>query len=167
MTDYVHDPNRRQRYVFQEDGDNLIAEIWVEPGGDVPTHYHPALEERWTVLEGQVRFKVGKRKVAAGPGDELVGPPGIKHSFKNVGGEEAHLRVHVRPAGKLRAFLEEAAALSRAGKYTRRNIPTGPRAALEVSEFADRYRDTTVVSQPPPFVQRLLAGLQRRLAAGK
>jgi quercetin dioxygenase-like cupin family protein len=166
MTDYVHDPNRRQRYAFSRDGENLLVEVWVQPGGDVPTHYHPSLEERWTVLEGEVRFKVGRRKVAAGPGDELVGPPGIKHSFKNVGDREAHVRAEIRPALDLQEFLEEAAALARAGKYTRRNIPTGPRAALEVAEFADRYRDTTVVSQPPPFVQRLLAGLQRRLVAG-
>ena len=163
MTDYVHDPNRRQRYAFTRDGENLVVEIRAEPGGDVPSHLHPSLEEHWTVVEGRVRFKVDGQKVEAGPGDELTAPPGARHSFKNIGDQEAHLRVDVRPAMELQEFLEEAAALSRAGKYTRRGIPKGPGAALELAEFADRYRATTVVLSPPPFLQRAGARLQRRL----
>jgi quercetin dioxygenase-like cupin family protein len=163
MTEYVHDPNRRQRYAFTREGENLIVEIRAQPGGDVPPHLHPSLEEHWTVLEGRVRFKVDGRKVEAGPGDELTAPPGSRHSFKNVGDGEAHMRVEVRPAMELQEFLEEAAELARAGKYTRRGVPRGPGAALELAEFADRYRDTTVVLSPPPFVQRPLARLQRRL----
>jgi quercetin dioxygenase-like cupin family protein len=163
MTEYVHDPNRRQRYGFTRNGDNLIVEVWAQPGGDVPPHLHPSLEERFSILAGRVRFKVEGRKVEAGPGDELTAPAGVRHSFKNIGDSEAHMRIEVRPALELQEFLEEAATLARAGKYTRRGVPKGPRAALELAEFADRYSDTTVVLAPPPFVQRPLARLQRRL----
>ncbi|HEY3018650.1 MAG TPA: cupin domain-containing protein [Solirubrobacteraceae bacterium] len=156
MSEQVYDPNRRQRYEFRREGENLIVEVEVAPGGDVPPHFHPAQEERWTVREGQVRFKVGKRKVVPEPGVELVVPPRTKHSFKNVGDREARIHVEVRPALELQAFLEDAAALSRAGVYTRRGVVKTPRGALRMAEFVDRYRDTTVVTWPPPALQRVL-----------
>src|SRR2546425_331360 len=127
MSERVHDPNRRQQYEFHRDGDDLVVDVWVQPGGDVPPHLHPAQEEHFHVLEGRVRFKVGGKKVMGGPGDELTAPRRVKHSFKNVGEGEARLRVRVSPAGGLQEFLEEGAALAREGLYTRRGLPTSPR----------------------------------------
>src|SRR5919198_2695539 len=120
----IEDPVRRQRYRFTREGDVLRAEVWVEPGGDVPRHWHPALEERFEVVEGHVTFWVGREKHPAGPGDRLVAPARSPHAFKNTGAEVAHLRVEVAPASRLQEFLEEAAALARAGQYTKRGIPT-------------------------------------------
>jgi hypothetical protein len=121
------------------------------------------------VIEGRARFRLGGRKVMAGPGDELVAPPGVRHSFKNVGDGEARLRAEVRPALSLQEFLEEAARLARAGLYTRHGIPKGPAAMLELSDLLERHRDCTVVAFPPRFVQRTLlfplARLRRRRAA--
>jgi quercetin dioxygenase-like cupin family protein len=156
MSELVHDPNRRQRYAFRPDGENLVVDVLAEPGSDIPAHAHPSQQERWTVIEGDVRFRVGGRKVLAGPGQEVVAEPGVKHSFKNVGGTPARLRVDVRPALDLQAFLEEAARLARAGRYTRRGIPRGPRAALELADMAERHREGTLLAFPPRFVQRTL-----------
>jgi quercetin dioxygenase-like cupin family protein len=156
MSEQVHDPNRRQRYQFRREGENLVVDVWAQPGADVPPHLHPSQEERFAVLEGRVRFKVGGRKVIAGPGDELVAPPGVKHSFKNIGAGEARLRVNVRPALKLQEFLEEAAALAREGAYTRRGIPRSPKGAVRMAEFIERHRDGTVICSPPPAVHRIL-----------
>jgi quercetin dioxygenase-like cupin family protein len=165
-TGLVEDPVRRQRYRFSRQGDVLQADVWADPGGDVPAHVHPAQEERFEVLAGHVRFRVGGRTERANAGDRVVAPAGIRHSFKNVGKTEARLRVEVEPALDLRGFLEEAAALARAGKYTRRGIPKGPRAALELAELVDRYREVTVMAFPPIAMQRVLisplARLQRR-----
>jgi hypothetical protein len=62
----------------------------------------------------------------------------------------------------LQAFLEEAAALARAGRYTRRGMPTSPRAVVELADLMVRYQDTTVMAFPPRIVQRLtLAPLAR------
>jgi quercetin dioxygenase-like cupin family protein len=162
----IEDPVRRQRYRFMREGDVLRAEVWVEPGGDVPRHWHPQIEERFEVVEGEVTFWVGREKHPAGPGDRLVAPPGSRHAFKNSGAEVAHLRVEVEPASRLREFLEEAAALARAGKYTRRGIPKGFRAACEGADFTERYRDVTVLTFPPPAIQRVmlapLARIERR-----
>jgi quercetin dioxygenase-like cupin family protein len=156
MSEQVHDPNRRQRYEFRREGENLIVDVWAEPRADVPAHFHPAQEERFAVLEGRLRFKVGGRKLIAGPGDELAVPPGVKHSFKNIGDSEARLRVEVRPALRLQEFLEGAAALARAGAYTRRGIPRTPKGAVQMAEFIERHRDGTVICSPPPALQRVL-----------
>jgi quercetin dioxygenase-like cupin family protein len=164
----VEDPVRRQRYRFSREGDVLRVEVWADPGADVPEHLHPRLEERFEVVEGDVTFRVGGRKRAAGPGDRLVAEAGVRHAFENTGEAVAHLRVEAEPAFELQQFLEEAAALGRAGKYTRRGIPKGFRAALELADFTERYRDLTVLTFPPPALQRILlsplARLERRRA---
>lgn len=165
----IEDPVRRQRYRFSRQGDLLRAEVWADPGGEVPAHLHPSQEERFEVLAGDVRFRVGGRTQRAGAGDRVVVPAGVRHSFRNIGGSEAHLLVEVEPALELQRFLEEAAALARAGKYTRRGIPKGLRAALQLAELIERHRDGTVMAFPPPALQRALisplARLQRRRRA--
>lgn len=154
--DLVIDPVRRQRYRFHEIDGDLSAEVWTDPGGDVPEHLHPVQVERWEVVTGRVTFRIDGTRHRAGPGDTVLAPAGVRHSFKNTGIEEALLRVHVSPALDLRAFLEEAAALARAGKFNRYGIPRGLAAAGEVADFAERYQHTTIICQPPPLLQRLI-----------
>jgi len=155
----VHDPNRRQYYEFLADGEDVVVEIRVEPGGDGPPHLHPSQEERWTVQSGRVRFKVDGRRSVPEPGVEVVVAAGVRHSFKNIGGGEARMRAVVHPAGEIEAFLTEGAELARAGYYTRRGLITSPKGARRMVEFLERYRETAVIFWPPRFVQRLLAGL--------
>jgi quercetin dioxygenase-like cupin family protein len=171
MADVITDPVRRQRISFRTEGNVLHAEVRVDPGGDVPKHFHPSQEERFEVGAGTVQFTVDGKKVEAAAGDRLVAPPGTLHSFRNTGDTEAVLLVEVEPALRMQAFLEEAARLAREGKYTRRGIPRGPGAAMEMAVFTDDYRDTTIVTSPPRIVQRLflapLATLGRRRGYGK
>jgi quercetin dioxygenase-like cupin family protein len=168
MTELIHDPVRRQRLSFAQDGDTLHAEVWVDPGGDVPAHSHPSQEERFEVLAGNVRFRIGGTRQDAGPGARLVAPAGVRHSFRNTGAVEAHLRVVVEPALQLQGFLEEAAALARAGRYTRHGLPTSPGAVVELAELMVRYSDSTTMVFPPRSIQRLtlwpLARLRRKRA---
>jgi quercetin dioxygenase-like cupin family protein len=168
MTEVVHDPIRRQRLSFHREGDVLRTEVWADPGGDVPPHFHPAQEERFNVLSGSVRFKIDGKQINAGPGERVIAPAGSRHSFLNTGGVEAHLLVEVEPALELQGFLEEAAALARAGRYTRRGLPRRPGAVVELADLMVRYADTTVMAFPPVSIQRLtvwpLARLRRSRA---
>lgn len=170
MAKSIEDPVRRQRYRFSREGDVLRAEVWADPGGDVPPHWHPSQEERFEVLAGEVRFRVGGQVHRAGPGDRLIAPRGVRHSFKNVGPTEARLRVEVEPALSLQQFLEEAAALARAGRFNRLGVPRGFGAALELADLVERYREVTVMAFPPSSLQPLvlfpLARLYRRRQAG-
>ena len=50
-------------------GSVLEWELVLAPGGRVPSsHAHPQQEECFTVLAGQMRFRVGGRRLIAGPG---------------------------------------------------------------------------------------------------
>jgi quercetin dioxygenase-like cupin family protein len=160
----VEDPVFNYRIKFHpQEGEVLRMDIYVDAGGGVSIpHYHPATEERFTVLEGEATFTADGEKVTARPGDEtVVVRPGVRHSFENTGEGEAQIVCEAEPAMELKGFLTEAAAMARAGKYTRHGIPRGFRALLEAAEFTDRYRSTVVITGrtfPPPKLQPALVG---------
>src|SRR4051812_41157031 len=112
----VEDPALRQRYRFRrstdpDGGQVLNIEVWVDPGGGVPPHVHPAMEERFEVLEGRAGFLAGRRWRTAGAGETVVVGPGVRHAYRNRGDEVAHLMCEARPPSSLQAFLEGAAEL--------------------------------------------------------
>jgi quercetin dioxygenase-like cupin family protein len=163
MADPVHDPVHRARYAFEPDGDNLFVDAWLEPGGGLPPHLHPRQEERWRVVEGEVRFQLGDEKRVIGPADgEMIVMPGTKHGLESAGEREVHLRCHVLPALDLQAFLEESAAAAREGLFMRGGIPKSLRGARWAARFLKRYRDDVVMSFPPPPVQSAMIALLAR-----
>jgi quercetin dioxygenase-like cupin family protein len=171
-TDVIHDPARRQRYVFRRTavdtgGELLEAEVWAEPEGDVPEHVHPSQEERFEVLSGNVTFRLEGVRRRAAQGETLVVPPGTRHSFVNDGEVEAHLIVQIRPALELQEFLEAAAGLARARKITRGGAPRSPRALIELAMLARHFRSCTYLARPPVAMQNAmtapLAALGRAL----
>lgn len=164
MSEEIHDPVMGYRVSFTREGENLIIHTRAEPGGGTPPHVHPNGEELFALQEGRVEFLVGRRKVMTGPGDELVVPRGTRHAFKNVGDSDAVFRAELRPepTGLGEGFFEDTAAAARQGLYTRRGIPTGPRAALRLLTLLDRYQSVALMSSPPPALQRRLFPLARR-----
>src|SRR5918999_2405345 len=99
MAQRPHDPVHRARYAFHPEGENLVVETWLEPGGALPPHFHPRQEERWSVVDGEVRFQLGNEKRTIGPADgEMIVQPGTKHALANRSDREAHLRCLALPA---------------------------------------------------------------------
>ena len=152
----------RQRYRFERDGDVLRLGLWADPGARVPRHFHPPLEERFEVREGEFTFTVGRRKQRAGPGERLVVPPGVPHAFANTGPRVAHFVAEIEPAFEMQQLFEDSAALARAGMFLAPGIPKGVRGLLAAAEFADRYRDIYRQTFPPPFLVAPFARLERR-----
>jgi quercetin dioxygenase-like cupin family protein len=170
----VEDPALRQRLRFTRTrdpvgGEVLHVETWVDPGGGVTPHLHPAMEERFEMLEGKLTFLAGRRWSSAGPGETVFVPAGVRHAYRNKAAETAHFVGHVRPPSTLQEFLEDAAALGRAGKLTRRGpFPKGFDALLQGAVMAYHYREMVVLlfpPLPPPFVQRLIFPSLARLGA--
>jgi quercetin dioxygenase-like cupin family protein len=160
MAEFVEDPVNRVRYAFQRNGENLLVDCLVAAGGALPPHRHPRQVERWSVLDGQIRFRLGDQEGLIGPADgEMVVTPGTAHGLANVSGREAHLRCRVEPALRLQAFLEESAAAAREGLFTPHGLPRGLDGARWVAGFLERYRGETVFLSPPQPVQRALIAL--------
>src|SRR6478736_3392523 len=76
--DSIENPVTGERLVFRQTsnetgGEAVVIETYVQPGGFVAAaHVHPVQEERFQVLRGTVGFKVGGRKLVAGPGHRLT-----------------------------------------------------------------------------------------------
>jgi quercetin dioxygenase-like cupin family protein len=172
----IEDPALKQRFRFSrsidEDGAEVLhVEAWVDPGGGVPPHTHPSIEERFNVLSGQASFLAGRKWQTAGPGETVVVPAGVRHAYRNRGHGQVHFVCDVRPPSSLQAFLEDAAAMGRAGKLaTRWAIPKGLRGLLQGAVLAESYRDMVVLGfppLPPPPIQRLLFPFLARIGEGR
>ena len=135
-------------------GDLLAFDFALRPGGAVPVpHVHPIQTERFEVVEGRMRFRVGLRTRYAGPGDIVVIPPGVAHAFANDGDVEARLRVEIRPALDMEDFLAEVVALAETGRMTRRGLPRNP---LELARLARAYDHVAHAPLLSVRAQRLL-----------
>lgn len=163
MAETVHDPVHRTRYSFAPDGEDLVVDTWLAPGGGLPEHFHPIQTERWSVLEGEVRFQLGGSKHVIGPADgEMLVRPGMRHSLESTGRAEAHLRCRVEPAGKLEEFLTDSSAAARDGLFLRGGIPKSLHGARWAAAFLKRHRDETVMTFPPQIAQRAMIALLAR-----
>jgi quercetin dioxygenase-like cupin family protein len=177
-SEFTEDPVLRMRSRFwrtTNDGNTVLhVETWVDPGGGVTPHIHPAMEERFEVIDGQPEFLAGRRWKVAEPGETVVVSPGSRHAFRNRGGDVAHFVCHATPPSTLQEFLEDAAALSRAGGITRRALPRSIDGLLQAAVMAHHYRDmvTLLAPLPPPAIQRVVipplarAGERRGYRAG-
>jgi quercetin dioxygenase-like cupin family protein len=168
----VEDPVLRHRLRFERttdpDGSEVLhIETWVDPGGGVTPHFHPAMEERFEVVSGHPSFLAGRSWRTAAADETVVVPAGMRHAYRNESDEQVHMVCHVRPPSSLQEFLEEAAALARAGKIrTRWALPAGPRALVEAGALAHRHREMVTLlfpPLPPPPLQRLVLPLLARI----
>lgn len=145
-------------------GSALIWELTLAPGGRVPSsHAHPQQEERFTVLEGQMKFRLGWRSVRAVAGDTVRIPPGTVHHFANAGPCPAHVLVETRPALSMAELLETAAALARDQHAAARAIPRPLELALFMHDFEREVRAPIL----PPALVRIVTRALARLARSR
>jgi mannose-6-phosphate isomerase-like protein (cupin superfamily) len=162
---WVVDPVFRLRHRFWREGDVQHVETVIEPGGGVTAHVHPVVEERFSVHEGRCEFLAGRRWTEAGPGEEVLVPPGTRHAFRNRGTVPARIRCAATPPSSLQAFLEDAAGVSRAGKLLAVGLPR-PNGLLEAALLVERYDDMVRFGfpVPPRPIAHALFGPLARLA---
>jgi mannose-6-phosphate isomerase-like protein (cupin superfamily) len=163
----IEDPIHRVSYSFRREGSDLWVYTWMEDGANLPEHFHPSLEEHWETLEGTARVKLDGawRDLVPADGPVLVAS-NVRHELRNESGAPARMRTRVTPAGRLDEFLTESARAARGGLYNARNLPTSFRGATWAADFALRFRDETVMTSPPPALQRLTLPLLARFARG-
>jgi quercetin dioxygenase-like cupin family protein len=146
-----------------EDESVLEWELVLAPGGRVPSsHAHPRQEECFTVLAGRMRFRVGGRRVIAGPGQTVRVPPGTVHHFANAGRSPARVAVQTRPALGMQDLLQTAAAMAQDQHAAARRLPRPVDLALFMRDFK---REVRAPYLPPALVGAVigpLAWLARR-----
>jgi quercetin dioxygenase-like cupin family protein len=143
-------------------GELLAIELELPAGRRVPggQHIHPEQEERFEVVEGMMRFRLGRKRVVAGPGDVVVVPAGQKHDFANAGDGDALVRVEVRPALKMEQLFETAVGLAEQGRTMLGGIPR----PLDLALFTEEFEDEVQAAFPPRRLQRVVLAPLARLA---
>ncbi|MDP8942891.1 MAG: cupin domain-containing protein [Actinomycetota bacterium] len=155
----IENPVTGERFVFRQTaedtgGEMLAFDFLLRAGAPGPLpHVHPIQEERFEVIAGTLELRIGPRRAVAGLGATVEVPPGTPHYFKNVGDDEAHLRVEVRPALRLKELLETVAALAREGRLNGRGHP---RNLLQLALLAREYEREAYAAYVPLALQRVL-----------
>jgi hypothetical protein len=108
------------------------------PGGRIREHLHPKQEESFSILEGEVAFKLDGSDRVASAGEQVVIPPGVRHAVGNTSDREARAVVEVTPALNIQSFFESVSGLARDGKTTKSAAPRNP---LLMAVFAYEFRD--------------------------
>ncbi len=157
----LENPVTGERFTFTHTaattgGELLAFELALRPGGAVPIpHVHPIQTERFEVVSGRMRFRIGLRTRIAEAGDVIEVAPGVLHGFGNAGDEEARMRVEVRPALAMEQMFADVIEMARAGRMTKRGLPRNP---LELAVLARTYDQEAHA----PFMS---VGMQRVLLA--
>ena len=139
------------RTAADTNGEYLEIELQLAPDGQVPgMHVHPEQEERFEVLEGRMKFRMGLRTIEAGPGDVVTVPAGKAHKFTNAGDETAVARVTVTPALEMERLFETTAELAEDDRVFKSGMPKPLDLALFVHEFRREVRGPG----SPGFIQR-------------
>lgn len=152
----LDNPQSGERFVFRKttadtDGEYIEFDLELQPDGKVPgKHVHPKQTERFEVLEGTMKFKLGRKTIVAKAGDVVVVPPGKAHKFQNGGMTTAVVRVHVAPALKMEELFETVCQLAADG----RTLSSGMPKPLDLALFVSQFRDEVQAPFPPAAIQR-------------
>jgi mannose-6-phosphate isomerase-like protein (cupin superfamily) len=157
--DTIENPVTGERILFRQtsretNGESVLVEVTVQPNGFVAAaHLHPSQSERFEILEGHLEFKLGRKRVVAGPGDVVMVEPGTPHRFRNVGETEVRFVTEIRPALQFERLIETMFSLATDGKTNRKGLPNPLRLAV----IANAHFGDVRLPFPPAFVQK--AGL--------
>jgi quercetin dioxygenase-like cupin family protein len=103
-----------------------------------PLHTHHDEDEYSYILAGAVGIQLGDEVFVAAPGELIVKPRGIPHTFWNAGDEPARLLELISPAGFENYFREMAPLLA-----------AEPRDPAAIGQVRARYRlDADLSSMP-------------------
>ena len=77
-----------------------VCVIFVDAApGEGPAPHRHTYEEVFITLEGQADFVAGDERLKVGPGDVVIVPAGVAHSFTNSGeGRLRQIDIHVSPS---------------------------------------------------------------------
>jgi mannose-6-phosphate isomerase-like protein (cupin superfamily) len=69
-------------------------------------HRHNTIEETFLVRRGNLRFLLGTEVIELAAGDFVRVPPGVRHGYANVSGQDVDLLISFHPGGFEELFLK-------------------------------------------------------------
>jgi quercetin dioxygenase-like cupin family protein len=130
----------------------------VKGGGEVPAaHVHPKQVETFEIHEGRCRVEVDGVVREAGPGEIVVVPPGVPHSWSAI--SDVRMTVTLEPALRADEFFEDLFAVTNAGFVNAKGLPT----PLHFAVLADDYRGLVYLAGAPAWLQKALFAALARL----
>jgi mannose-6-phosphate isomerase-like protein (cupin superfamily) len=160
LGEVLENPFTRERAViielpWQNGQGRAVAEMTALPGARVVgEHLHPAIHERFSVLEGELTVIRDGQRSTLGAGERADIEPGVWHDWFNRGAVDAVVRVEVTPGERFAHMIETLFGLAREGHVNAKGMPGLLQLALTAQEFSD----VVVFRKPPPRVQRLVFG---------
>ena len=129
-----------------------VAELTALPGARVMgEHLHPALDERFSVLQGELTVVRDGRRSVLGAGESAHIEPGVWHDWWNDAQAHAVVRVEVTPGERFVHMIETMFGLAREGHVNAKGMPNPLQLALTAQEFSD----VILFRKPPRAMQRL------------
>ena len=143
--------------VRHSDTERLEVEVTYAPGGDAPpAHYHPAQDEHFEVLAGELHTRVDDQDRTLRAGETLAIPRGVVHQMWNPGDAPVKAVWVTTPRGRTADWFRAIDALHRTGRVDKKGMP-GPLAfGVLLTEYRDVFR---LAVRPQPVVRGALAAL--------
>jgi quercetin dioxygenase-like cupin family protein len=99
----IYNPIQRDRVTFlktaaETDGEVMLVEVELAPGGGNALHYHTSFSERFTPIVGELGVQVGKQQRALRPGESALVKQREIHRFYNGSDQPIRFYVEIRPA---------------------------------------------------------------------
>src|SRR5262252_1416930 len=145
----------------------ILERSWDNPEGRVTSeltalvgarvvgeHRHPAMVEKFTVLEGELTVKRNGQTSILRQGETSVVEAGVWHDWWNAGDCDARVRVEVTPGERFVHMIETFFGLARLGHTDSKGMPR----LLQLVLCAREFSDVVEFRSPPPAVQRTVFG---------
>jgi len=120
-----------------------VVEFLNPPGFAPPLHRHLHEDEMFLVLEGEARFLCDGQELTAGPGDFVLLPAGLPHTFLVGPGEPLRTLQITTPGG----FEDFAAAVG--GEAAERRLPDPGPVDPAALAHAAQLHGVEILGPPP------------------
>ena len=132
-----------------------VAELVALVGSRVVgEHRHPAMAERFSVLEGELTVKLDGQSSILREGETGVVERGAWHDWWNASDRDARVRVEATPGERFAHLVETLFGLARLGYTDAKGRPN----PLQLAVLGQEFSDVVVFRSPPPAVQRVIFG---------
>jgi mannose-6-phosphate isomerase-like protein (cupin superfamily) len=136
----------RVRHDEGEDGISLM-ETLAPHGDSPPLHVHQTEDEIFHVLEGELRMRAGDTEMTIGPGESLLAPKGVPHTYRVESRQGARWLV-ITTRGDFERFVR---AISRPAERPELPTPHGPPTPIQADTLAATARDHGIELVGPPL----------------